>query len=119
MLLLSLLRVLCLGVTGRSSLLPLLQAVLQLWDAVGSQHIQVEQVVLQAGWQRQLPDHALRAQALAPQQGPDLQAAQVGQGRKEGWKVEFQVKHRAALTTPIYLLIKKEIKRELNLHFPK
>lgn len=88
-----------------------------MWHRAGSQHIQVEQVVLQAGGQRQLPHGALRAQPLAPQQGPDLQAAQVRQGREEGWKMEPRVKHTAALTAQIDLLTKREIERE-NLSFP-
>lgn len=54
------------GVTGGSSLLSLPQVILCFWDGVDSQHIQVEQVVLETSWQWQFPDKAVRSQALAP-----------------------------------------------------
>lgn len=53
------------GGGGRvNCLLSLPQAILLLWDSAGTKYVQVQEVVLQTGRQRQVPDEAVRSQAF-------------------------------------------------------
>lgn len=72
------------GSSRGRSLLTVPQVLLCFWCSAGTQQVEVQQVVLQADWQGQSPDKPVRSQTFSPQDGADLKATKVRQGRNVG-----------------------------------